>query len=53
METLTCYRVGEQLFTNKEVALLYETIKTMLDNLGLSEVFSNPLFEVEEIKSKS
>ena len=29
METLTCYRVGEQLFTNKEVALLYETIKTM------------------------
>lgn len=29
METLTCYRVGEQLFTNKEVASLYETIKTM------------------------
>ena len=30
-----------------------EVTKTMLDNLGLSEVFSNPLFEVEEIKSKS
>ena len=30
-----------------------EVTKTMLDNLGLSEVFSNPLFEVEEIKTKS
>lgn len=27
-----------------------EVTKTMLDNLGLSEVFSNPLFEVEEVK---
>lgn len=27
-----------------------EVTKTMLDNLGLSEVFSNPLFEVEEAK---
>lgn len=30
-----------------------EVTKTMLDNLGLSEVFSSPLFEVEEIKTKS
>lgn len=29
METLTCYRVGEQLFTNKNVASLYEVVKTM------------------------
>lgn len=29
METLTCYRVGEQLFTNKEVALLCETLNAM------------------------
>jgi hypothetical protein len=36
METLTCYRVGEQLFTNKEVALLYETIKTMPNATQLS-----------------
>ena len=27
-----------------------EVTKTMLDNLGLSEAFSNPLFEVEEVK---
>lgn len=27
-----------------------EVTKTMLDNLGLSEVFNNPLFEVEEVK---
>ena len=27
-----------------------EVTKTMLDNFGLSEVFSNPLFEVEEAK---
>ena len=27
-----------------------EVTKTMLDNLGLSEVFTNPLFEVEEVK---
>lgn len=27
-----------------------EVTKTMLDNLGLSEVFRNPLFEVEEVK---
>ena len=27
-----------------------EVTKTMLDNLGLSEVFSNPLFEVEEVE---
>lgn len=27
-----------------------EVTKTMLENLGLSEVFSNPLFEVEEVK---
>ena len=27
-----------------------ELTKTMLDNLGLSEVFSNPLFEVEEVE---
>lgn len=27
-----------------------EATKTMLDNLGLSEAFSNPLFEVEEVK---
>ena len=30
-----------------------EVTKTMLDNLGLSEVFSSPLFEVEEIKTQS
>lgn len=29
MEALTCYRVGEQLFTNKEVASLYETLNAM------------------------
>lgn len=27
-----------------------EVTKTMLDDLGLSEAFSNPLFEVEEVK---
>ena len=27
-----------------------ELTKTMLNNLGLSEVFDNPLFEVEEVK---
>lgn len=27
-----------------------EVTKTMLDNLGLGEAFSNPLFEVEEVK---
>jgi hypothetical protein len=27
-----------------------EVTKTMLDNLGLSEVFNNPLFKVEEVK---
>lgn len=27
-----------------------EVTKTMLDNLGLSEVFTNPLFEVEEVE---
>ena len=50
---------GDYLYVNNfskpsfSSAFKTEVTKTMLDNLGLSEVFSNPLFEVEEIKTKS